>query len=451
MTPEILLHSRPDATFAAFLADGEPRALRFRHRQYYLEDSPELEMFAAFGKDGDDRLVFLVSNDPDDAETWLEGRLPGTGWLAGLADHLQVPLLSAGGAWRLEPVSVAKPWGREIWYTGIEARGQSRVGDGRYSVPLPWVLALGSDLMLAPGESEPNLLKVLDPLPEPIYGDLYFELHEQKREVYVVTHVSERAWPSGQGAIRYGFDPAMRRRYDTDAEFRHAYRAAVRDYERVRREIDGIFDEFRAREGIAADAPVESRLLRAWEQQLPRELVERERRTREAMNAFTHMMPLAVGDVVGIATHRPHALQHGVRTVEFQTPVYERKILSFAQKVLTQDHWDTAEAVEVMSLEPGMAEQLPVEADNDIYRLEQAVAFEDFRVYRLTLAAGGEYRLPEAGTYRLVMGVSGRVVVAGQFLEPEQAALVPRSAGAVVVTAGDGPAVCLISVPAEPG
>ncbi len=440
--------AHPETEFASFLSGGESRAFRFPYTQYYLEGGAILELFVACARDGEGLPRFLVSDDPEAGEAWLQQRGLRPGSLEELARHLRVPLLSPGEAWSLSPVHVPKPWGREIWYTGIEARGQSLVSDGHFAVPLPWVLALGSETILAPGAGEPNLLKILDPLPEEVYGDLYFELHERKREVYVVTHVAESAWPSGRGAIRYGFDPQIRGRFDSDRAFRRAYLAAVRDYEQVRRQIDALFDGFRVEEGISASAPVEVQRLRTWEQRLPRELVARERQLREAMNAFTYMMPLAVGDVVKVATHTPHALQHGVRTVEFQTPVYERRILSFAQKVLTQDRWDTAEAVEMMSLDPGTTEQLPVVADSDACRIEQVVVFDDFRVYRVTLAAGGECPLPDVDSYRLVMGVSGQVMVGQRVVASEQAVLVPRTAGVGALKAR-GPAVCLVSVPAD--
>ena len=37
--------------------------------------------------------------------------------------------------------------------------------------------------------------------------------------------------------------------------------------------------------------------------------------------------------------------------VEFQTPVFERKILAASQRVATQKGWDSAEAVDLMDLE----------------------------------------------------------------------------------------------------
>ena len=43
----------------------------------------------------------------------------------------------------LETVSIQKPWGQEIWYSGIEKRGVSTVK----SVPLPWLLSVFGDYL----------------------------------------------------------------------------------------------------------------------------------------------------------------------------------------------------------------------------------------------------------------------------------------------------------------
>jgi len=212
----------------------------------------------------------------------------------------------------LRPTCIPKPWGQEIWYTGVEERGVCCFGDEECRVPIPWLQAVLPDTGTA-GEAL-VLLKILDPLPTPVKGDLYFELHEEKREVYVVTRVDPQAWPDGTGYIRYGFDPARVRDHASPQQFRASYLQAVAHYESVRRELDAL-------EGQPSEA-----------------LLAREVALRESMNAFTHLRPLAVGDVVVVPLRLPHSLQHGVRTIEFQTPVYERKILSFAQQVLTQDH-----------------------------------------------------------------------------------------------------------------
>ena len=133
-------------------------------------------------------------------------------------------------------MAIPKPWGEEIWFTGMEARGESRVrvdgGD----------LALSEYLALAPqhlcGGQPPVLLKILAPDSASPQGDLYFELHAEKQEVYIVTHVDPAAWPDGRGAIRMGVDPAQRAASASDADLRARFLQAVLDYEQVRREID---------------------------------------------------------------------------------------------------------------------------------------------------------------------------------------------------------------------
>ena len=449
MEPVLLNHT--DDVWNCASKRGGAFACIVQHRQYYLAGEPVIPLFvlalpAAHGG------LLLISDRVTRARKLVQGlseqSLSGADMIE-IAGALEAPVLAPVGGFKLLPVEIGKPWGREIWYTGIEARGQSRVTDGRFSVPLPWLLALGAESLLDEGVREPNLLKILDPLPEEVFGDLYFELHEEKREVYVVTAVDRVAWPDGTGAIRYGFDQQKRRAAGSDDAFRAQYLAAVEDYEAVRRDIDAQLDDRRRREGVGLDAPVPAAQLKLWLQDVSLELREREQAARAAMNAFTRMRPLSVGDVVRVSCLTPHALQHGVRTVEFQTPVYERKILNFAQKVLTQDHWDTAEAVAMMNLEPEPVTPLPVIDCGDFGSLEQVVAFDDFRAFRLTLAPGQSYAL--AGDhYKVVMAVQGSLLAAGCRLAAEEAALVPRtSVDSRVVNSGSDTAVCLIALPSR--
>lgn len=322
----------------------------------------------------------------------------------------------------LEPAHVPKPWGQEIWHTGIEARGESAVVTCHGELPLSQYLALAPRRLCR--RAPLVLLKVLDPLPQPVLGDLYFEVHREKQEVYVVTHVSPEAWPDGRGGIRFGMNQDLRRRYGNDAAFRRDYLAAVRAYERVRRAID-------AGEVVAA---------------------AREAELRANMERFTAMRPLAVGDVVAVPTWLPHSLQHGVRVIEFQTPTYERYILSFAQKVRTQDHWDTADAVPHMRLD--------APAEPEFARLdpgvERIVAFDDFRVWRVALAPGEQRELPEHPSYLVCMAVQGEVTLGELRLGPEQAAFVPASAlehplrrrrDGRLTNAGASPATVLLAAP----
>ena len=353
-------------------------------------------------------------------------------------------IASFGGAWldldaplTLKPINITKPWGQEVWYTGIEARGQSlvegvSVSGSKGVSPLPWVLSLAPQRFVGGLDRQLCLLKVLDPLPDEVYGDLYFEMHERKREVYIVTHVDAGAWPDGCGAIRFGFDQNRRAELG-DKAFKLAYYRAVKDYELVRREIDAIFDRRRTEQGIGLESPVGADTLKSWHQSLPQPLQAQELKLRSSMESFTSMKPLRLGDVVKVPCFTPHSLQHGVRTVEFQTPVYERKILSFAQKVLTQASWDTERALELMSLQAPADEPLPILQDEEGCRVEQVVRFDDFEVLRICLSVESSLDLRSlllgaaVLPYVLVMPVCGSVVLAGNVLPESRAWLLGKS------------------------
>lgn len=319
---------------------------------------------------------------------------------------------------RLAPVHIPKPWGQEIWLTGIEARGESGVVTDAGVLPLSQYLALAPRRLIR--HAPLVLLKVLDPRPEPMIGDLYFEVHENKQEVYVVTHVDPQAWPDGRGRIRFGMNAARRRAYADDSRLRRDYLTAVRDYEQVRRAID-------AGQSVPAG---------------------RERELRAAMESFTALRELDVGDVVVVPNWLPHSLQHGVRVIEFQTPTYERYIISFAQKVLTQDHWDSAAAVARMRLDapaPPAFERLAA-------GVERIVQFNDFQVWRVTLEPGSDFTVPAHPSYLLCMGVRGDTLLGSLSLGAEQAAFVPATALACsprpcLRNSGNGPAVVLMAAP----
>ena len=294
----------------------------------------------------------------------------------------------------LQPVTIDKPWGREVWFTGMESRGESTVVAERGTVPLSNYLALAPDRLC--GKRPIVLLKILDPKPEPVSGDLYFEVHHEKREVYVVTAIDTGAWPQGSGEIRLGMNQQRRAEFADDAAFRAAYLAAVTDYEIVRRAIDS---------GTAVDPALEAG-------------------KRRAMEAFTSVRSLAVGEVVSVPPWMPHSLQHGVRVVEFQTPSYERLIVSFAQRVHTQDHWDSKRAIANMSLDPP-AQPKSAEVAPGIAVIAE---FDDFSVWRIELAPGAGCQPPLSLPYAVCMNISGGVTIAGQSLAPEQACFVPSAA-----------------------
>jgi hypothetical protein len=397
-----------------------PRLLlvEFELQPYWLDSAPGLPLVALYFQRGDDLLVGV-------AEPAAVVRQPTVPGFEEWALEKGVQLVSPGRVLPLAPLAVPKPWGQEIWYTGVEERGVCGFGGRRASTPIPWLQAVLPDAAAGVAGEPLVLLKILDPVETEVTGDLYFELHEEKREVYVVTRVDPEAWPDGVGYIRYGFDPQKLAACGSEAEFRRDYLRAVRDYEAVRRALDALPDP--------DDRPLE--------------LVEREADLRHRMDGFTHMRPLAAGDVVVVPLLMPHSLQHGVRTVEFQTPVYERQILSFAQKVLTQDHWDTAAAVEQMRLlppDPEPFEQLECAAG---VLVERVVDFPDFEVRRVSLDAG-VLDLEPLADYALVMVVEGELQLEGVAYGPEQACLLPRRwAGRLMPHEGLRRLVFLLALP----
>ena len=391
------------------MASGEAAGIllvKFELPQYWLQDAPPINLTAIYClADG----VLQVS--VTDAQL-VEGEQAPLAQYLGWANQNGFVCATNNAPIGLQPLSIAKPWGREIWYSGVEERGVCCFRQGSARTPVPWLQAAMPGAALGLPGQDLVLLKILDPAPAPVTGDLYFELHEEKREVYVVTHVDAQAWPDGSGAIRYGFRPDRIAAAGSEGAFRAQYLAAVQAYEDVRRQIDNL---------PPGEAP-------------SAELVADEKRLRESMNDFTALAPLRVGDVIKVPLLLPHSLQHGVRTIEFQTPVYERKILSFAQQVLTQDHWDTEAAVSQMTLLPPAGDDPQRLSGEEGSYVERIVDFEDFEVWRVILQSGCSYRPPPADCYRIAMVVSGELTLTGLVCSPEQAVLLP-AAGQFELTA----------------
>lgn len=295
----------------------------------------------------------------------------------------------------LQPVSIPKPWGQEIWYSGIEARGVSTVS----KVPLSWITDVFGELLACP--SAPMLLKILDPYPANNVGDLYFEMHAEKIEVYIVTHVDQNAWPNGKGQIRYGFNQQTLRGYSSKKDFLEAYVAAVAQYQRVRNKIDALLLD-----AGAADPAQNADAYHAQLSKLPENLLAEEQRLRDAMYRFTAIREIEVGDVITVHPFFPHSLQHGVRVIEFQTPHYERFILSFGQRVQTQDHWDTEKAMSLATTETPVAET-PKRLESGA---ELIADFTAFAVMRVVLAPNQSMTLTCRG-YTLLIGITGEPVL----------------------------------------
>lgn len=269
----------------------------------------------------------------------------------------------------LEPVTVHKPWGREVWYSGIEARGESGVRTATGIEPLSGFLA-------ARGRSAPIvLLKAL----EPTRGNLYLEMHETKAEVYVVDRVDRVP-----GSMLLGACPARRATLGDD-EFRSTLLQAARQ----------------AESGATDLEPVE---------------------------AFMNRVELHPGDVVAIRPRVPHSLLRGVHVIEFQTPVFERKILAASQPVATQSGWDSAEAVANADLSE-VPEVVPRGRET-----EQVFSVPGFKVTRLRLDAGSSFTVP---AWSVGWVTAGGLQGVGCELAPRTAFLVPQATALRAVGAAE--------------
>ena len=81
--------------------------------------------------------------------------------------------------------------------------------------------------------------------------------------------------------------------------------------------------------------------------------------------------------------------------VEFQTPTYERFILSFTQKVLTQDYWDTVKAIELMEVQVVQKNTIERLAETEVYVCEQIGKFSDFEAQRFSFKNQGDIEVDE--------------------------------------------------------
>ncbi len=357
---------------------------------------------------------------------------------------------------RLAPVFIPKPWGREIWYTGIESRGMSSMQD----IPIAWILDIFGGLLAGDDTdtwTAPILLKILDPHPLENLGDLYFEIHTKKVEVYVVTGLDAAAWPEGVGQIRYGFNQALLQSYSSQANFLQDYLTSVEAYRKVRYQIDALLDDIKRKAGKDPNQAISPETQAQWHTQLPKPLLVEEGRRREAMYAYTAVHDVAVGDVIQVQPFTPHSLQHGVRVIEFQTPHYERFILSFGQKVLTQPDWDTQEALPLATTdktEPGSVKEMSPGID-------QIADFDQFQVLRLRIADGDSKMLHCKG-YALAIGILGEVDINRAVAEkqaqkragrdarvlPEEAVYIPAAREQLQFTnVGSEPASILVAFP----
>ena len=365
---------------------------------------------------------FAVARTSTESETLVE-RVERGDLLAAseLSERLKVPWLDATAPLPLVPVSVPKAWGREIWFTGIEERGVVGVGTASAQVPLPWVMAARRGHFGS--VAAPVLVKVLAPSSSADTGDLYFEVHEHKEEVYVVAAVDQACWPDRCGRMRYGFDPAQRKRLG-DTGFRMAFATAAQANARAQRAL--------AASGARGPAHDEARAT--------------VRRTRDRLQGFVNDRVLEVGEVVRVPPGLPHGLMHGVRAVEIQTPSYERDVLYAAQPLAPTDSLPILERLEQVRMD--VPDDAPAKEASPApgVRTGRIARMSDFDVHRFALDAGAVATLPTA-SYGVLLCMHGHVRCGGLELGPEQAALCSERALARRVEAGDASAVVLLTLP----
>lgn len=237
--------------------------------------------------------------------------------------------MAADSPCALQPVTVAKPWGREVWYSGVEARGESGICTASGVQPL-------SQYLGERGRTKPViLLKTL----QATTGNLYLEVHETKSEVYVVDRID------GRGGMLLGPRPDVLARLGEGA-FRAAVRQAAGQAEAGKAAID-------------------------------------------AVQSFMNPVGLRPGDAVTIPLRVPHSLLKGVHVIEFQTPVFERKILAASQPVVTQQGWDIDAAVAAMDLAVQPSVESP--GGDGIQVIARA---PDFTVTRYRVDCGDSFGVP---------------------------------------------------------
>ena len=316
--------------------------------------------------------------------------------LESVAKNRKAVIVDSREPLQLKMLKIPKPWGYEGWYTGFEKRGVVHVKDKYGETELPYALNLFKKQMLADDLESLILLKTLNPVAEKTIGDLYYELHEKKWEVYVVTEIDKTAWPSGTGVIKAGLHP------DKIKEFQNKYgnnwkeillrefKSTVLEYEKTRRLIDDSQED------------------------ISKELVDKETILREKASEYVGDLPVKVGDIISFPVFQIHSLRHGIKVIEFQTPHYERLILMFAQKVLTQNQWDTENVISKMETEVYNPPKLYSIHNSEYLNVERFKDFPQFNFDRIRLKPKNTFENRLEGRYQLLIVISGQATLVTQ-------------------------------------
>ena len=355
--------------------------------------------------------------------------------LESIAKNRKATIIQTNLPFQLENLKITKPWGYETWYTGIEKRGVVKVIDKNGKTELPYSLNIFRKQILGDYPEELILLKKLTPYSEDVIGDLYFEMHEKKWEVYVVTEIDESAWPEGVAIIKAGLNPKK----ITEYKRKHGkewktflikdFKETTKKYEYLRRKIDNC-KEFSSKSLL----PLESEL-------------------RKKAADFVGDCFVKKGDIVSFAPYQIHSLQHGIKVIEFQTPHYERLIVMFGQKVLTQENWDSEEALNKIIPDVYKPPNLELLKKSVGILIERFVDFPDFTADRLILEPKMSWEEKINNQYQILIAISGKATILNEkddtiSINLDEALFLPRSMRSYYLkNTGDVPLICLKAMP----
>ena len=148
-----------------------------------------------------------------------------------------------------------------------------------------------------------------------------------------------------------------------------------------------------------------------------------------------------------------HSLQHGIKVIEFQTPHYERLIVMFTQKVLTQNHWDTEEALKKMLPEVYEQPQLEILQKSSGLLVERFVDFPQFTADRICLEQNNRCENDLDGKYQLLIIISGQATIFPENSRPlilnlEESLFLPVAMRSYQLeSTGKTPLICLKAIP----
>ncbi len=352
-----------------------------------------------------------------------------------VAKNRNVSIIQPNKPFQLEALKIPKPWGYESWYTGIEKRGVVKVLDKHGKTELPYSLNIFKKQILGDYTEDIILLKKLIPRAEDVIGDLYYEMHEKKWEVYVVTEIDKSAWPKGIAVIKAGLNPKKISEYkkkfgnDWKINLINTFKKTTNEYEKIRLKIDN------CNEVISSN------------------LLSKESELREKTASFVGDCYVKNGDIVSFPPYLIHSLQHGIKVIEFQTPHYERLIVMFGQKVITQDMWDTNEALEKIIPNEYKPPQLKILHKSAGILLERIVDFPHFTADRLILETEMIWEEQLINKYQILIVISGEATIVNELEESisinlEEALFLPISMGKYhLKNTGDKPLICLMAKP----